>query len=48
MLGYTKEDLNEMIDGLCRIEASPKSVSSINKAIDFLQGLSVEGYFNEP
>ena len=46
MLGYTKADLDEMINGLCGIEASAEDVSSINKAIDFLQGLWAEGYFD--
>jgi hypothetical protein len=46
MLGYSKEDLNEMISGLCGIEANSESVASINKAIDFLQGLWAEGYFD--
>lgn len=47
MLGYTKADLDEMISGLCGIEANAKDVSSINKAIDFLQGLWAEGYFDD-
>ena len=46
MLGYTMDDLQEMISGLCGIEADAESVASINKAIDFLQGLWAEGYFD--
>ena len=46
MLGYTKTDLDEMISGLCGIEAKPEDVASINKALDFLEGLLAEGYFD--
>ena len=46
MLGYTATDLQEMINGLCGIEASPEAVASINKTLDFLEGLWAEGYFD--
>jgi hypothetical protein len=46
MLGYTNTDLNDMIHGLCGIETTPENVTAINKAIDFLQGLWAEGYFD--
>jgi hypothetical protein len=45
MLGYTKEQFQDIISGLCGIEASGEDVSSINKALDFLEGLRTEGYF---
>ena len=31
--------ITELINGLCGIEATPKDVESINKVIDFLEGL---------
>jgi len=46
MLGYTKEDFQDIISGLCGIEASGEDVASINKALDFLEGLWAEGYFD--
>lgn len=46
MLGYTKEEFKDIISGLCGIEASGEDVASINKALDFLDGLLVEGYFD--
>jgi hypothetical protein len=33
------ERLNELINGLCGIEAKPKDVEAINKVIDFLTTL---------
>jgi hypothetical protein len=46
MLGYTEKDVKEIIGGLCGIEGTSEDVDSINKAIDFLQGLLEEGHFN--
>jgi hypothetical protein len=46
MLGYTDKDLQDIISGLCGIEASGEDVASINKALDFLEGLLSEGHFN--
>jgi hypothetical protein len=46
MLGYSKEEFNEILNGLCGIEANPADVEAINKAIDFMQGIWAEGYFN--
>ena len=46
MLGYTKEQFQDIISGLCGIEASGEDVASINKALDFLDGLWAEGYFD--
>jgi hypothetical protein len=46
MLGYTKEQFQDIISGLCGIEASGEDVQAINKALDFLDGLWAEGYFD--
>ena len=46
MLGYAKAEITEVISLLCGIEASPEDVAAINKAIDLLDGLIVEGYFD--
>ena len=40
-MGYT-EKINEMISELCGNEGSAKDVKSINKVIDFLDGLRKE------
>lgn len=44
MLGYTDKEIKAIIDGLCGIESTSETVASINKAIDFLEGLLEEGY----
>ena len=46
MLGYSKEEFDEILSGLCGIEAQPADVEAINKAIDFMQGIWAEGYFD--
>jgi hypothetical protein len=47
MLGYTEKEVKEIIGGLCGIEGTSEDVASINKAIDFLEGILEEGYVND-
>ena len=42
MLGYSEKEIKEIVDGLCGIEGTSETVASINKAIDFLEGLLEE------
>ena len=50
MLGYTQEDLNKMIEGintaLDSILPDKQSYEKLSMALDFLQGLWAEGYFD--
>ena len=50
MLGYTKEDLNDMTKGLSdvlgKIKDDPHLYNNVWKARDFLEGLWAEGYFD--
>lgn len=50
MLGYTEEDLGLMIASLIyvsrrRVLDREDYVDGVNKALDFLEGLWAEGYF---
>ena len=45
MLGYTKEDLNDMIYGI-NSDENPAIHNYLTTASDFLQGLWAEGYFD--
>ena len=52
MLGYTKEDLNDMIyginsaDTMINSDENPAIHNYLTTASDFLQGLWAEGYFD--
>jgi hypothetical protein len=52
MLGYTEEDLNEMMNGLESVlttvnsDDDPWLSGSLNMTLVFLQGLWAEGYFD--
>jgi hypothetical protein len=51
MLGYTKDDLDEMIDATYLAihyvpEGQTKLMDNLAGTHDFLQGLLAEGYFN--
>ena len=51
MLGYTKEDLDKMINASVyvsrrRVLDREDYAESVNKALDFLEGLWAEGYFD--
>jgi hypothetical protein len=60
MLGYTKEDIHYMCNSIhdaklyylkgesLQQSDEPELVNGLLKAQDFLQGLFVEGYFDEP
>jgi hypothetical protein len=47
MMGYKNSDIRDMISGLCGIESTSDDVESIEKVLDFLDGLLSEGHFNE-
>ena len=52
MLGYTKDDLNEMIDATYLAmhyvpEGQTKLMENLAGTNDFLQGLWAEGYFDQ-
>ena len=52
MLGYTKEDLDDMVYGIdCALlminnDENPATTRSLTTALEFLQGLWAEGYFD--
>lgn len=52
MLGYTKEDLDNMLTAIWSAQSSvdsekdPKLYNDLYKAGDFLNGLWTEGYFD--
>ena len=52
MLGYSKEDLDNMIDGLESVittvnsDDDPWLHGTLSKTSEFLQGLWAEGYFD--
>jgi hypothetical protein len=46
MLGYKESDIKEMISGLSGIEGTSDDVESIEKVLDFLDGLLAEGHFD--
>jgi|APCry1669188970_1035186.scaffolds.fasta_scaffold235325_2 hypothetical protein len=44
MLGYSKLDIQEIMEGLIGLEGTEMEVYRINRAIDFFDGLLTEGY----
>lgn len=46
MLGYKESDIREMISGLSGIQGTSDDVQSIEKVLDFFDGLLSEGYFD--
>lgn len=46
MLGYTEKEVNQIANDLCELEVTSEQLKAIQKALDLIEGLLAEGYFD--